>query len=101
MALHITMRQLQIFEAAARHMNFTRAAEELHLTQAAVSMQMCKLVDLLDLPLFERPGNKLQLTVAGVELLRHSKTMLAQLKQLEGDINALHQGEIAVSQREE
>jgi len=35
--MHITFRQLQVFEAVARHLSYTRAAEELHLTQPAVS----------------------------------------------------------------
>ena len=37
---HATLRQLQVFEAAARHLSFSRAAAELHLTQPGVSMQM-------------------------------------------------------------
>ena len=37
---NVTLRQLKIFEAVARHLSFSRAAEELHLTQPAVSMQV-------------------------------------------------------------
>ena len=61
MALHITMRQLQVFEAVARHLSFTRAAEELHLTQPAVSMQVKQLENMVDLPLFEQLGKKVHL----------------------------------------
>ena len=45
---HATLRQLKVFEAVARHLSFSRAAEELHLTQPAVSTQVKKLEDRLD-----------------------------------------------------
>ena len=41
--MNITLRQLKIFEAVTRHLNFTKASEELHLTQPAVSMQIKQL----------------------------------------------------------
>ena len=47
-----TMTALQCFEAAARHLSFTRAAQELHLTQSAVSKQVAQLEDMLQHPLF-------------------------------------------------
>lgn len=56
---------LQCFEAAARHLNFTRAAEELHLTQSAVSRQVRNLEDFLQQALFRRAGKRLVLTDAG------------------------------------
>jgi len=56
---------LQCFEAAARHLNFTRAAEELHLTQSAVSRQIRNLEDFLQQALFQRTGKRLVLTDAG------------------------------------
>jgi DNA-binding transcriptional LysR family regulator len=48
--MHITFRQLQVFEAVARHLSYTRAAEELHLTQPAVSMQVKQLESSVGLP---------------------------------------------------
>ena len=60
---------LRTFEAAARHLNFTRAAEELSLTQAAVSQQVKSLEVFLDTALFIRRGRKLELTVDGESLL--------------------------------
>ncbi len=89
MALHITMRQLQVFEAVARHLSFTRAAEELHLTQPAVSMQVKQLELMIDLPLFEQLGKKVHLTAAGNAMVGHSRTMMAQLNEIERDINCL------------
>jgi len=89
MALHITMRQLQVFEAVARHLSFTRAAEELHLTQPAVSMQVKQLESMVELPLFEQLGKKVHLTEAGETMVRHSRTMMSQLTDIERDINSL------------
>ncbi|MGI9315700.1 MAG: LysR family transcriptional regulator [bacterium] len=89
MALHITMRQLQVFESVARHLSFTRAAEELHLTQPAVSMQVKQLESMIELPLFEQMGKKVHLTEAGHAMVRHSRTMMSHLDEIERDINSL------------
>ena len=62
---NVTLRQLKIFEAVARNLSFSRAAEELHLTQPAVSMQVQTLEDLAGLPLTEQAGKKVRLTAAG------------------------------------
>ncbi len=89
MALHITMRQLQIFESVARNLSFTRAADELHLTQPAVSIQVRQLSEILEMPLFEQMGRKIFLTEAGHALLRHSRIMLNQLNEIEHEVNLL------------
>ncbi len=83
------MRQLQVFEAVARHLSFTRAAEELHLTQPAVSMQVKQLESMVDIPLFEHLGKKVHLTQAGKTMVSHSRTMMSQLNDIERDINSL------------
>ncbi|HLD08416.1 MAG TPA: LysR family transcriptional regulator, partial [Methylophilaceae bacterium] len=51
--LHLTLRQLRVFEAVATHLSYSRAAEALHLTQPAVSMQIKQLEESAGLPLFE------------------------------------------------
>lgn len=56
---------LQAFEAVARHLSFSRAAEELSLTQSAVSRQVAALEEMLNLRLFERLPQRLVLTDAG------------------------------------
>jgi len=56
--MNITLRQLQVFERVARRLSFTRAAEELYLTQPAVSMQIRQLEEAIGLPLFERLGKR-------------------------------------------
>ena len=63
-----TLRQLEVFEAIVRFGSFTRAAEELFLTQPTVSLQIKKLTDVVGLPLFEQIGKKIHLTDAGKEL---------------------------------
>lgn len=70
---HTTFRQLEIFEAIARLGSFTRAADELYLTQPTISMQMKKLADMVGVPLIEQVGKKVFLTDAGRELAQASR----------------------------
>jgi DNA-binding transcriptional LysR family regulator len=76
---HTTFRQLEIFEAIARLSSFTRAAEELYLTQPTVSMQMKKLTDAVGAPLVEQVGKKVMLTEDGRELAQASREVFAIL----------------------
>ena len=59
---------VRVFEAAARHQNFTAAADELGMTQAAVSYQMKVLAERLGVPLFRREGRRVVLTEAGARV---------------------------------
>ncbi len=86
--MHFTLRQLAIFEAVAEHLSFTRAAESLHLTQPAVSMQIRQLENNLELPLFEQLGRKIYLTEAGAELYRYSLGISRRLSELQEVLNA-------------
>jgi DNA-binding transcriptional LysR family regulator len=81
-----TLRQLRVFSAVARHMSFARAAEELHLTPPAVSMQMKELERAVGLPLFDRDGRSISLTVTGEYLLVHARRMLAVMKDAEDQV---------------
>jgi molybdenum-dependent DNA-binding transcriptional regulator ModE len=65
---HGLLPQLLVFEAVARLGSVTRAAEELHLAQPTVSLQLKKLAETLDVVLFEQRGRRLHLTGAGQEL---------------------------------
>jgi DNA-binding transcriptional LysR family regulator len=78
-----TLRQLKVFESVARHLSFSRAAEELHLTQPAVSTQVKKLQDHAGLPLFEQLGKKIHLTPAGAEMLHASRVIIRQFEDVE------------------
>jgi LysR family transcriptional regulator, low CO2-responsive transcriptional regulator len=80
---HATLRQLKVFESVARHLSFSRAAEELHLTQPAVSAQVGKLEEHAGLPLFEQLGKKIHLTPAGIEMLHSSRAIIQQFQELE------------------
>jgi LysR family transcriptional regulator, glycine cleavage system transcriptional activator len=70
---------LQCFEAAARHLSFTRAAQELHLTQSAVSKQVAQLEEMLCNPLFQRVRRRLHLTPAGALYLAEVNKILIQV----------------------
>lgn len=78
-----TLRQLKVFEAVARHLSFSRAAEELHLTQPAVSTQVKTLESHVGLALFEQLGKKIYLTQGGAELLYHSRAIIQQFRDAE------------------
>jgi DNA-binding transcriptional LysR family regulator len=85
---HATLRQLKIFESVARLSSFSRAAEELHLTQPAVSTQIRKLEEHAGQALFEQFGKKIYLTAAGTELLEHSRAIIAQFEAAEQAMTA-------------
>lgn len=78
-----TLRQLKVFEAVARLLSFSRAAEELHLTQPAVSIQVRKLEEHAGNALFEQFGKKIYLTPAGTELLQISRAIILQFEAAE------------------
>ena len=78
-----TFRQLRVFNEVARHLSFARAAEVLHLTPPAVTMQVKELEGHVGLPLFERSGRQISLTTAGEYMLVHARKMLATLKDAE------------------
>ena len=70
---------LRGFEAAARLGSFHQAAQELHLTQSAISQQIRSLEELLSQPLFHRQGRSVALTDAGQDLLETTQQVLLQL----------------------
>ncbi len=76
---HATFRQLEIFEAIARLGSFTKASEELHLTQPTVSMQIKKLTDTVGAPLLEQVGKKVHLTDTGRELAKAAREIFSIL----------------------
>ncbi|MDN4055402.1 LysR family transcriptional regulator [Massilia sp. YIM B02763] len=86
-----TLRQLKVFEAVARHLSFSRAAAELHLTQPAVSTQIRTLEGHVGLALFEQLGKKTYLTQAGTELLQFSRAIIQQFHEADTAM-AQHRG---------
>ena len=94
---HATLRQLQVFEAIFRLGSFTRAAEELFLTQPTVSMQIRKLTDAMGVPLFEHVGRNVEPTEAGRELYTACRSMFETLANLEmkiADLKGLKRGRL-------
>ncbi len=81
--LHLTLRQLQVFESVATQLNFSLAAKQLYLSQPAVSMQIKQLEENIGLPLFEQMGKKIFLTEAGRELFHYSRSITQQLSEME------------------
>jgi LysR family transcriptional regulator, low CO2-responsive transcriptional regulator len=95
-----TLNQLRIIEAAGRHQHFGRAAEELHLSQPAISIQLKQLEADIGLPLFEQIGRRMHLTSAGKELLAHARAVLARLREADQAMDALRgadSGEINIA----
>jgi DNA-binding transcriptional LysR family regulator len=86
---HVTLRQLQVFAAVARHLSFSKAAPELHLTQPAVSMQIRQLEEAAGMPLFERVGRRTSLTEAGRELLARANGVNELLREAQESLEAL------------
>ncbi len=74
------LRHLRYFEAVARHSHVTRAAEELHIAQPALSKQISQLEQELDVALFDRVGRNVRLTEAGEALLPHVRSILGQVE---------------------
>ncbi|MEJ7139133.1 LysR family transcriptional regulator [Amphibiibacter pelophylacis] len=75
-----TFRQLRVFNEVARHLSFARAADALHLTPPAITMQVKELEGHVGLPLFDRKGRQVSLTTAGEYMLVHARKILATLK---------------------
>lgn len=79
---HWTLQQFRLFEAVARHRSYTRAAEELHLTQPAVHIQVKRLEESMGLPLIEQARKKLLLTRAGEEVYEAALAVTSRLEAL-------------------
>lgn len=100
LARRATLRQLQVFETVARLSSFTRAAEELHLAQPTVSMQLKKLAEMIGHPLLEQVGIKVQLTEIGREVYQACQDIFGVLGNLEmkmADIKGLRRGTLRLA----
>ena len=80
---NVTFRQLRVFTEVARKLSFVRAAEALHLTPPAVTMQIKELESAIELPLFDRQGRSISLTTSGEYFLVYARRLLATLKDAE------------------
>jgi LysR family transcriptional regulator, low CO2-responsive transcriptional regulator len=98
--IQATLHQLKVFETMARHGSFTRAAEELLITQPTVSSQIKQLTKVIGLPLFEQIGKRLYLTEAGKELLQTCQEIFGRLENFEmkvADLKGTRQGQLRLA----
>lgn len=84
-----TMRQIEIFESVARNQSFTRAAEEMHLTQPTISAQVKSFGETIGMPLYEQIGRQIYLTDAGNMAARVCREVIDSLANLEMSLNDL------------
>lgn len=98
--MNVTFRQLKLLEAVARNSSFTRASEELHLTQPAVSTQIKQLEQEIGMPLFEQMGKKIFLTEAGKEIYAFSRDIAQQFRDIESvldDMKGVKRGTLSLT----
>jgi DNA-binding transcriptional LysR family regulator len=87
----VELRQLRYVEAVARHRHFTRAADELHVAQSALSQQVRKLEAELGTRLFERTSRSVVVTPAGDAVAARARRMLAEADAIPGDVQELEE----------
>ncbi len=95
-----TLQQMRLFEAVARHRSITRAADEVHLTQPSVSMQVKTLEGKLGLPLTDKIGKTLHITRAGQVVAAASRDVLDRLGDMQRALEDMHRevaGPLSVS----
>lgn len=98
--MRMTFRQIQIFRAVCESRSYSRAAEEMALTQPAVSLQIRQLEELLGQPLFDYVAKKLYLTPAAEVLLRASEDVFGRLESLDmqlSDLQGSLQGQLTLA----
>ncbi|MCK9613826.1 MAG: LysR family transcriptional regulator [Bacteroidales bacterium] len=83
--------RLKVFNTVAKRLNFTKAAEELYITQPAITKHIQEIENHYKVKLFERNGTKIKLTQAGETLLQYSDQLFAIYRNLEFEINSLTQ----------
>lgn len=83
--------RLKVFYTVARRLNFTRAAEELFISQPAVTKHIQEIESYFKTKLFDRNGTKIKLTPAGETLLRYTEELFALYRSMEFDMNMMTQ----------
>lgn len=97
--MHLTFRQMQVFEAVVRYQGVTAAARELHCTQPSVSIQLRQLAAQVGMPLFDHSLGRLTLTDAGEALYRACQEVQDALKDFEtsiGNLQGLQRGRLRI-----
>lgn len=97
---HASLRQIQIFEAVARNLSFTKAARELHLTQPTISAQVKSFAEALEVSLYEQIGRKIYLTEVGERVAASCREVIDHLSNMEmmlDDYKGLKKGRLRVA----
>lgn len=87
--MHFTIQQLRLFIAVLKNASYTRAAEELHLSQPAVSIQIKKLEHQVGMPLFEIVGKKIFPTAAGMTIYEASCDIFSRIDEMKNSVESL------------
>lgn len=98
--MHLSLRKIHVFAAVAEHESYTRAAEKLHMSQPAVSMQIKQLEEDTGIALFERQGRRMRLTIAGRELEQYATQVLHAYHDMLGaaeELREVNRGQLIVS----
>ena len=98
--MRYSLRQFRVFQSVARHASYTRAAEELNLTQPAVFTQVKQLEETLGMALLERIGKQMHLTEAGRAVAETARETLEGIERLEmqlADLRGLKQGRLRIA----
>src|ERR1051326_1281311 len=93
------IRSLEVFLSVAKHLNFTRAGEEINLSQPSVSVRIRQLETELSVRLFEQLGKKVALTEAGELLVPHARRVMAAIadaKQSIDELQGLERGKLRI-----
>ena len=94
--------RLKVFQSVAKNLSFTKASQELFVSQPAITKHIQELEAYYQARLFDRQGSKISLTKAGELLLKHSEKILDDYKQLEYEMllqGSFHSPGISINQR--
>lgn len=93
---NLTLRQIRIFLSAAKHLNFSHASEELHITGSAVSLQIKEMESDMGVSLFNRESKKIALTVAGEHFLTYANRVVSTLNDAKVTMENLRDTEVGI-----
>lgn len=93
---NLTLRQIRIFLSAAKHLSFSHAAEELHITGSAVSLQIKEMEGEIGISLFNRDSKKIALTAAGEHFLTYANRMMSTLNDARITMDNLRGSEMGI-----
>lgn len=82
--------QLKYFQSVAKHENITKAAKELHISQPSLSITIKRLEDELNIPLFNRKGKKIELSIFGKSFLKHVNSIIGQIENAKAELLELY-----------